>query len=85
MLAGNALVLSDTHAQKFFLNENPGIGSLYEQNNVQQLTSVLKNYMGNSKLLLSQRQNALDLAKTKYNWDIEQYQFLDNVKSVLTS
>ena len=85
LLAGNALVLSDTHAQKSFLSENPGIGSLYEQNNVQQLTSVLKYYMVNSKLLLSQRQNALELAKTKYNWDIEQCQFLDNVKSVLTS
>lgn len=85
LLAGNALVLSDTHAQKTFLSENPGIGSLYEQNNVQQLTSVLKTYIGTSKLLLSQRQNALELAKTKYNWDIEQYQFLDNVKSVLTS
>lgn len=85
LLAGNALVLSDTHAQKYFLSENPSIGSLYEQNNAQQLTFVLKNYIGNSKLLSSQRQNALELAKTKYNWDIEQYQFLDNVKSVLTS
>jgi hypothetical protein len=85
LLAGNALVLSDTHAQKSFLSENSGIGSLYEQNNIQQLTSVLKTYMGDSKLLLRQRQNALELAKTKCNWDIEQYRFLDNVKSVLTS
>lgn len=85
LLAGNALVLSDTYAQKSFLSENPGIGSLYEQNNVHKLTSVLKNYMGNSQLLLSQRQNALELAKTKYNWDIEQHQFLYNVKSVLES
>ncbi len=85
LLAGNAVVLSDTHAQKSFLSENPAIGSLFEQNNVQQLTSVFKTYMGDSKLLLSHRQNALDLAKNKYNWDIEKQKFLDNVNYVLAS
>lgn len=85
LLAGNALVLSDTFAQKAFLNENPGIGSLYKQNSAEDLTSVLQSYLTNSASLLFHRQKALDLAKAKYNWDIEQNQFLDNVKSVLAS
>jgi hypothetical protein len=85
LLAGNALVLSDTYAQKSFLNENPGIGLLYKQNSTEELTAVFKLYLSDSHLLQLHRQNALNLAKTKYNWDIEQNQFLDNVKSVLTS
>lgn len=85
LLAGNALILSDTYAQKAFLNDNPGIGTLYNQNNVEELTSVLKTYFIDSELLLFHRQNALELSKTKFNWDIEQFQFLDIVKSVLTS
>lgn len=84
MLAGNALVLSDTYAQKAFLSENPGIGLLYKQNSTEELTALLKSYLRDSHLLQLHRQKALNLAKTKYNWDIEQKQFLVNVKSVLT-
>ena len=85
ILAGNAIVLSDTYAQKSFLYDNPSIGSMYKQNSIEELTFVLKSYLTDSELLLCHRQNALDLAKTKYNWDIEQNQFLDNVKYLLTS
>lgn len=85
LLAGNALVLSDTYAQKSFLNENPDIGLLYKQNNTEELTAVFKSYLSDSYLLQLHREKALNLAKTKYNWDIEQNQFLDNVKSVLIS
>lgn len=85
LLAGNALVLSDTYAQKSFLNENPNVGSLYKQNSVAELTSVLKSYLRDSALLMLHRQNALQLAKIKYNWDIEHHKFLNNVKSVIAS
>lgn len=85
LLAGNALVLSDTFAQKTFLDDNQGIGSLYKQNSVKELTSVLKSYLTDADLLMLHRKKALDLAKTKYNWNIEEYQFLDTVKSVLSS
>ena len=85
LLAGNALVLSDTNAQKSFLIENPAIGSLYQQNNINELTSILKSYLVNPQLLLLHRRNALELARNKYNWDIEQHKFLDNVNHVLAS
>ena len=85
LLAGNAVILSDTLSQKSFLGENPGIGSIYGQNNVHELTSVLKSYLNDAELLQLHRQNALDLSRTKYNWDIEKHQFLANVKSVLGS
>ncbi len=85
LLAGNALICSDTISQKSFLNENPNIGLLYMKDNSLDLSEKLKMYILNPALLANHRKNALELAKTRYNWDIEQYQFLDNVKSLLTS
>jgi glycosyltransferase involved in cell wall biosynthesis len=83
LLAGNAILATDTSAQKYFLEENQGIGSLYEQENSNDLFRVLKNYIDNPELLDTQRKNALQLGKDKYNWDIEQDQFLQNVEKYL--
>lgn len=85
LLAGNAVVLSDTYAQKSFLRENPGIGSLYKQNSVKELTFVLKSYLIDADFLFLHRQKALELSKIKYNWDIEKKQFLRNIESILKS
>lgn len=85
LLAGNSLILFDKYARKFFLSQNPVIGSVYEQKSVKELTSVLKFYLIDSELLTLHRQNALDLARKKYNWDIEQHEFTYNVKSVIAS
>jgi glycosyltransferase involved in cell wall biosynthesis len=83
LLAGNATLATDTSAQKYFLKENQGIGSLYEQENAIDLSRVLKNYIDNPELLDIHRKNALQLGKDKYNWNIEKEQFLKNVEQVL--
>ncbi len=83
LLAGNAIVATDTSAQKYFLEHNKGIGSLYEQEDAIDLHSVLKKYIDNPELLVNHRKNALELGKEKYNWNIEKEQFLQNVEQVL--
>lgn len=83
LLAGNAILATDTSAQKYFLEENQGIGSLYKQENAIDLSSVLKNYIDNPELLDIHRKNALQLGKERYNWNIEKEQFLKNVEQVL--
>ena len=83
LLAGNAILATDTSAQKYFLEENQGIGSLYEQEDAIDLSRVLKNYINNPELLDRHRKNALQLGKEKYNWNIEKEQFLQNVEQVL--
>jgi glycosyltransferase involved in cell wall biosynthesis len=83
LLAGNAIVATDTSAQKTFLEDNQGIGSLYEQEDAVDLSRVLKNYIDNPELLDNHRRNSLKLGKTKYNWDIEKSHFLNNVAKVL--
>ena len=83
LLAGNALVVSDTSAQKLFLADNQGIGLIYEQQNAFDLFLVLKNYFNNPELLLEHRKNSLSLGLHKCNWDIEKSYFLQNVEQLL--
>jgi glycosyltransferase involved in cell wall biosynthesis len=83
LLAGNAMVATDTSAQKSFLADNQGIGSIYEQEDAINLSHILKNYIDNPELLHNHRKNALELGKTKYNWEIEKTYFLKNVAKVL--
>ena len=83
LLAGNAIVATDTSAQKSFLEDNQGIGSVYEQEDAIDLSRVFKNYIDNPELLDTHRKNALQLGKEKYNWNIEKKKFLQNVEQVL--
>ncbi len=84
LLAGNALVVSNTLAQKTFLSDNPGIGSLCMQENAFDLSLVLKKYFDNPDLLNEHRKNALQLGINRYNWNIEKNVFLKNIEQVLT-
>jgi glycosyltransferase involved in cell wall biosynthesis len=83
LLAGNAIVATDTTAQTYFLEDNQGIGCLYEQEDAIDLSRVFKNYIDNPELLDIHRKNALQLGKDKYNWNIEKEKFLKNVEQVL--
>jgi glycosyltransferase involved in cell wall biosynthesis len=83
LLAGNALICSDTVSQKNFLDLNPSVGTLYLKDNSTDLSRVLTYYMDNPELLNDHRKNALQLGKVKYNWEVEKKKFLQNVEQVL--
>lgn len=83
MLAGNALLMTATKSQQNFFQENSNIGLLYKQENVSSLVNELKNYLDNPTLLEKNRQTSFKLAKYKYNWEIEQQIFLNNIKITL--
>ena len=85
LLSGLALVLSDTKSQKLFLKENKDVGLLYESNNYKSLAVALETYYNDRTLLKSHKENALKLAETKYNWDLEKYKFLKLVEATLAS
>jgi glycosyltransferase involved in cell wall biosynthesis len=83
LLSGNAILMSDTKAQKAFLREYPDIGLCYKQDSVQSIVAALKKYIDNPTLLNDHRANSLKLAREKLNWEMEQKIFLDNVKETL--
>lgn len=83
MLAGNALILSDTQAQKEFYCKYPQIGSLYKKGNIKDMTDILRIYLRDPALLSKHQENALRIAGDKLNWDEEKNIFLELVRSVL--
>jgi glycosyltransferase involved in cell wall biosynthesis len=82
LLAGNAVIFSDTPAQKKFHAENPAIGALYACGNFNELAIILKNYKNDPELMMLHKRNALKLADEKYNWEVESKQLVLLVNSV---
>jgi glycosyltransferase involved in cell wall biosynthesis len=83
LLAGNALALSDTNAQKDFLKTYPGIGLLYKQDSPSDLTRLLQQYMDQPELLHQHRVSSLEVSKRELNWNIEGVKWLKLVQKVI--
>jgi hypothetical protein len=82
LLAGNAIIFSNTQAQEQFLQHHPGIGSLFNNGDVEQLASILTAYCNHTELLNNQRQAAYQVGQT-FNWDTEREHLLALVKAKL--
>lgn len=83
LLAGNALILSDTSAQTLFFENNPLVGLLYKKRDNKDLSRILKLYIDDPGLLAIHQQNARNLAEIKLNWEIESRKLLAIVESAL--
>ncbi len=83
MLSGNAIVMSDTLAQKKFWQDNSQIGSCFEQEDPKSLAKVLNHYLKNPDILLAHRENSLELSKSKFNWDNQQVEMLEIIETLL--
>ena len=71
LLAGLCIVASDTAAQQKFMQDNPGIGEIYRNDNAESLASKIKLFYNNPGLLASCKKNTLSLAANKLNWETE--------------
>ena len=76
LLSGNALLLSNTKAQQSFLNEYPDIGMSFEQESAESISKAFQFYIDYPDVLNQHRFNAVQLAKTKLNWDTESVKWL---------
>lgn len=80
LLAGNAILYSDTKAQRRFLEDYPGTGVLYEQENSEQIAFLLEQYIQQPNLLEKHRLRSLQTGKTMLNWDKEQQVLLKHIE-----
>lgn len=71
LTSGNAVVFSDTRGQKYFYEKFPEVGSIYERGNHEQLAKILLEYCTNRDLLLSHKNNAVNLVEKSINWELE--------------
>jgi glycosyltransferase involved in cell wall biosynthesis len=81
--AGLALVVSDTPAQKNFLEAYPAAGRSYRRGDAAALAEILRDYRRDRAALLRARLAAFRLARLELNWETEQQAFLATVAKIL--
>ena len=83
--AGLAILSSDIPSQKQLLEQNPGIGSVYENNNIDSLIGILAEYEANRQKIIDNCDAAFKLGQEKYNWENESQTFLNLVNKTLNN
>ncbi|MEZ5039042.1 MAG: hypothetical protein R2828_04095 [Saprospiraceae bacterium] len=82
LLAGNAIIASDTPAQKKFLTANPEVGSFYSIGNITELANLIRKFHLDREHLSKIRRNAWLLAQDLYNWEKEQIKLLNLIRTI---
>ena len=85
LLAGAAVIASDTDAQKQFMAQHPGIGQVYPIGDAEALAAIIRHYHENRAELEAARRRAWELARTELNWEKEQHKFLELVEKALAA
>ena len=83
MLAGNAIIFSNTKAHSLLLKQHTDIGKVFKWDDADELADVLNSYINNTDLLTTHRRNSLHLSKTVLNWDTEKNIFLDYINDIV--
>jgi len=83
LIAGNAVIASETSAQKQFMEHYPAIGKSFPLGDVDKLTEILSSFYDDSDALAACRRAAWELGNQKLNWEKESEKFLSKVKEVL--
>jgi glycosyltransferase involved in cell wall biosynthesis len=83
LIAGNAIIASETRAQKLFMDTYPGVGLSFPVRDVDRLAEHILFFYQNREALEEYRRNAWRLAKEELNWEKEKCRFLDVVQATL--
>jgi glycosyltransferase involved in cell wall biosynthesis len=76
LLAGLAVVATDTPGQREVLNRVPGAGVLYRAGSPHELADALRPWLNDRQALLNVQQAAWNAARKRFCWDIEREAFL---------
>jgi glycosyltransferase involved in cell wall biosynthesis len=76
---GNAILFSDTKAQKRFYEENKGVGIMYESGNVGELKNILLTLSSNLSMIDEMKRSAIKLADETYHWEKEAEKLLTTI------
>lgn len=80
MLAGLAILATDTSAQKLLLDKNSGIGNYYKKGDIAELIGLLIKYQSNPQTLKEHCANSLKLASEQLNWEEEEKKLLSLIE-----
>jgi glycosyltransferase involved in cell wall biosynthesis len=77
LLAGNAIIASETEAQKTFFEQYPGVGTTYPIGDIITMAGILSHFASQLLILQETRRKAYRLAQTQLNWETESQRFLN--------
>jgi len=82
LLAGNAVLVSETPAQKNFIQDYPSTGLSYPIGDIQSLAKHLTFFYQNRQALQHARRSAWQLAHDALNWEEEQKKLIQLIESI---
>jgi glycosyltransferase involved in cell wall biosynthesis len=77
LLAGLAVVATDTPGQREVMSQAPEAGALYATEVVTGLREILETWIRDREKLRRAQQAAWEAARSRFCWDIEQRKFLE--------
>jgi glycosyltransferase involved in cell wall biosynthesis len=83
LLAGNAIVATETVAQSRLLDSIGAAARVYPPGDIDALSKILRDWHENRELLEKARRSSWRAGREKYNWDNEKIKFLNEIDSVL--
>lgn len=83
LLAGNAILASQTKGQQNFMHNYPNVGRIYLPGDDESIARILRQWWDDPDELQNVRQAAWTLARQELNWDKEQLHFLDVIKHTI--
>lgn len=85
LTAGNAIIASETLAQKQFIDKYPEIGKSFPVGDIKMLAARIKEYYDNRGLLTQAKFSAYNYAKKSLNWENESKRFLSVLDKTLNN
>ncbi len=83
LLAGNAVIATETKGQKGFLDSIPSIGFTYAPGDDDRLARILKHLLKSPEALKQFRCQSFKQGRTRFHWEREQKLLLDEVLAQL--
>lgn len=82
LLAGLAIIASDTPAQQLFISEISEVGECFPRDNAKALAIIINRLLNNKEAVLQKRKAALELARHSFNWEQEKKTLLNIVNGL---
>lgn len=83
LLSGLAIIATKTPAQEQFFSQHPDVGYTFDVKNSKSLVKLLEKLLSDLPLLNSCKRASYDLAKNKFNWELEAKGFTSFIESNL--
>jgi len=84
MLAGLAVLASNTPGQKILYDKYPNMGLIYEEGNTKELANKIRFFIKNPAKLKEYKRNSFNYATNDLNWEKESHRLISKINSIFS-